>query len=561
MDDGRDDGCVQAALRTLPRALGDAAAGGCGCFFATGGDGAGGVHRSYAELHGAAIRAADVLGRLGLARGDLVALVIADAEPFLTTLCGASIAGLVPASLHPPATARDLDAYVALTATALRAARARALVTSAALVERFERVRAACPDLHVVLPDADLLAGRAADAGRLANDFDEPSLDDLAFVQFTSGATSEPKGVALTHRNLCANVNAINGPHGLATTDADSAVSWLPLHHDMGLVGMALGPLYSARPAVLLPAQAFVKRPAEWLRAISRHRATISFAPNSAYDLCVRRVKDRDLDGVDLSCWRVAGCGAEPIHAPTLAAFAERFRAVGFRETSFLSGYGLAEHVVAATFSRRGQSLRRDGDLVSCGAPLPDHRLKIVGEDGGELPERTVGEISLAGPSVMRGYYENTELTRETIRDGWLRTGDLGYLADGELYVWGRAKDLIVANGRKYHPQDLEWGIDDLAGVRRGRSVAFGTAHPPRPDRVVIVVEPNGTVEAGRLVRDVRRRMADLHGLYVDEVVIAPSGAVARTTNGKVQRALTKARYERGEIAGRSTVSRTGLSV
>ena len=281
--------------------------------------------------------------------------------------------------------------------------------------------------------------------------------------------------MALTHRNLCANVNAINGAHGLATTDADSAVSWLPLHHDMGLVGMALGPLYSARPAVFLPTHVFVRRPAEWLRAISRHRATVSFAPNFAYDLCVRRVKDLDLAGVDLSCWRVAGCGAEPIHAPTLAAFAERFRAFGFRETSFLPGYGLAEHVVAATFAPRGRPIRTDGALVSCGVPLPDHRLRIVDEHGRELPEREVGEITLAGPSVMQGYYENGALTREALCDGWLRTGDLGYLADGELYVCGRAKDLIIANGRKFHPQDLEWGVDELAGIRRGRAVAFGT--------------------------------------------------------------------------------------
>jgi fatty-acyl-CoA synthase len=323
----------------------------------------------------------------------------------------------------------------------------------------------------------------------------------------------------------------------------------------MGLVGMALGPLYSSRPAVFLPTHRFVRRPAEWLRAISRHRATVSFAPNFAYDLCVRRINDRDLSGVDLSCWRVAGCGAEPIHAPTLTAFAERFRAFGFREMSFLPGYGLAEHVVAATFAPRGRPIRTDGPLVSCGVALPDHRLRIVDEHGGELPEREVGEITLAGPSVMQGYYENGALTRETLSDGWLSTGDLGYLADGELYVCGRTKDLIIANGRKLHPQDLEWGVDELAGIRRGRTVAFGTEDADGCARLVMVVEPNGTVDGEQLVAGVRRRMADLYGLYVDDVVIAPSGTVARTSSGKVQRALTKARYERGEIAGRSAAA------
>ena len=442
---------VTSGLRTLPQALSDAAAGGHGCRFLTAGGG--GVHRSYAELRAASIGAARSLRHAGLKRGDLVALAIGDAEPFLTSLYGASMAGLVPASLHPPGATRDLDSYVDLTAGVLRAAGARALVTSAALVEGFDRVRATCPELQVVLA-WERLSAQAGQDGQDA--FDEPSLDDLAFVQFTSGATSDPKGVALTHRNLCANVNAINGPQGLATTDADSAVSWLPLHHDMGLVGMALGALYASRPAVFLPTHVFVRRPAEWLRAISRHRATVSFAPNFAYDLCVRRVKDRDLAGVDLSCWRVAGCGAEPIHPPTLAAFAGRFAAFGFRETSFLPGYGLAEHVVAATFAPRGRPLRTDGPLVSCGLPLPDHRLRIVDQDGRDVPEHEVGEIFLAGPSVMQGYYENGALTREALVDGWLRTGDLGYLADGELYVCGRVKDLIIANGRKLHPQDLE---------------------------------------------------------------------------------------------------------
>ena len=534
--------------RTLPQALRDAAAGEHGCLFLAGGAESPSVHRRYAELLHASIGVAATLRRAGLKRGDLVGLAISDAELFLTVLYGASMAGVVPASLHPPGATRDLDSYFDLTARVLRSAGARALVTNAMLVEGFERVRAACPDLAIVLA----CEGLAGQVGQVGQDGWEPSLDDLAFVQFTSGATSEPKGVALTHRNLCANVNAINGPHGLATTDADSAVSWLPLHHDMGLVGMALGPLYSSRPAVFLPTHVFVRRPAEWLRAISRHRATVSFAPNFAYDLCVRRVKDVDLAGVDLSCWRVAGCGAEPIHAPTLAAFAERFAAFGFRETAFLPGYGLAEHVVAATFAPRERPIRMDGALVSCGVPFPDHRLRIVDDEGRELPERAVGEIMLAGPSVMQGYYEHGALTSEALCDGWLSTGDLGYLADGELYVCGRAKDLIIANGRKFHPQDLEWGVDELAGIRRGRAVAFGTSDADGRTRLVMVVEPNGTVDVEQLVAGVRRRMADLYGLYVDDVVVAPSGTVARTSSGKVQRALTKARYEAGEITGRS---------
>jgi fatty-acyl-CoA synthase len=547
-----------AALRTLPEALAQGAGADAGyCFVA------GDVERrrSYADLQRAAMRTGGSLRAAGLRRGDLVGLVLPDAEQFLTSLFGASIAGLIPASIYPPSTIGDLPRYLELTAAILRASGARAVVTSRALAASFEEVRRLCPDLELILC-AENLDGAAMEPDRL------PSLDDIAFVQFTSGSTSSPKGVALTHANVSANIDAFLGPSAVAASAEDVGVSWLPLNHDMGLVGMALGALYTGRTCVLLPPESFVRRPAEWLRAITRHRATVSFAPNFAYDLCVRRVKD--LAGLDLSSWRVAGCGAEPIHPPTLAAFAEKFAPAGFRDTSFLPCYGLAEHVLAATFPPRGRRPRteivsadeltaqrvampHDGTgasvaLVSCGSALPGHRLQIVGEDGRPVKERHVGEILLAGPSVMLGYYKQDALTAQTIRDGWLRTGDLGYLSGGELFVCGRAKDIIIVNGRKYHPQDLEWAVDALGGVRRGRVVAFGATENGQADRVVIVVEPSGTVPSDVLTDTIRREISDLFGLYVAEVAIVRSGAVARTTSGKVQRAATKARYESGEL-------------
>jgi fatty-acyl-CoA synthase len=547
-----------APLRTLPEALARGAGADAGYCFVTGD---GDRRRSYAELQQAARLTAGALRAAGLRRGDLVGLVLPDAEQFLTTLFGASIAGLTPASIYPPSTTSDLPRYFELTASILRASGARAIVTTSALAPSFEEVRRLCPDLALIL-SAELFDSPALDPDWL------PSLDDIAFVQFTSGSTSSPKGVALTHANVSANIDAFLGPSGVAASAGDVGVSWLPLNHDMGLVGMALGALYTGRTCVLLPPEMFVRRPAEWLRAITRHRATVSFAPNFAYDLCVRRVKD--LAGLDLSTWRVAGCGAEPIHPPTLAAFAEKFAPVGFRDTSFLPCYGLAEHVLAATFPPRGRRPRietvsaddlteqriavpHDGAgpsvaLVSCGSPLPGHRLQIVGEDGRPVEERHVGEILLAGPSVMLGYYKQDALTAQTIRDGWLHTGDLGYLAGGELFVCGRAKDLIIVNGRKYHPQDLEWAVDALSGVRRGRVVAFAATENGQADRVVIVVEPSGTVPADVLADTIRREIRDLFGLYVDDVAVVRSGTVGRTTSGKVQRAATKARYESGEL-------------
>ena len=536
-----------ARLRTLPEALAKAARADAGYLFlsADGGgaapDAASGTYRSYADMQRLSWQVARALRDARVRRGDLVAIVLADAEQFLTTLFGASMAGVVPASLYPPSTMGELPRYLEQTARLLRACSARVVVTSRTLAPSFEAARASCPDLALVLAREDFDGDAPEPAA-------PPSLDDIVLVQFTSGSTSRPKGVALSHRNLAANVDAINGPAGLATTDADIGVSWLPLNHDMGLIGMALGPLFSARRGVLLPPHVFVKRPGEWLRAISRHRATISFAPNFAYDLCVRRVKDKDLEGLDLSCWSVAGCGAEPIHPPTLAAFAEKFAPAGFRATSFLPCYGLAEHVLAATFPPRHRAPRVEDAFVSCGSPLPGHMLRIVDEEGRPAADGQIGEIALAGPSVMLGYYNDAELTRQTIRDGWLYTGDLGYLSNGELFVCGRVKDVIIVNGRKFHPQDLEWAVDDLAGVRRGRVVAFGTMQRGGPDRIVVVAEPSGTVPSDVLIDAIRRRISDDFGLYVDEVALVPSGTVGRTTSGKVQRAATKARYERDEL-------------
>jgi acyl-CoA synthetase (AMP-forming)/AMP-acid ligase II len=558
------------AVRTLPAALAAAAHGEAGyIFLAPGGE----TRRSYADVYELSQRVASALCALGLRRGDLVALVIGDPEQFLTTLFGASVAGVIPASLYPPASTSDLPRYLAATAGILRSCHARAVVTTVGLQPHFDALRASCPELRFAVT-CDAL--RAPASGPLPT----VSADDIAFVQFTSGSTSAPKGVVVTHRNLSANIDAFSGPSGVASSPSDCAVSWLPMHHDMGLVGMAIGAVYSGLPAVLLTPQAFVRRPADWLRAISRYGGTISFAPNFAYDLAVRRIKERELEGLDLSCWRVAGCGAEPVHAPTLAAFAEKFRPVGFRETSFLPSYGLAEHVLAATCAPHGRAPRIEHlgaddvtgrgvattvassdagqiTVTSCGAAFPGHQVRIADEHGRSVPERGIGEIWLAGPSVTPGYYNDAELTARTIRDGWLHTGDLGYLSKGELFVCGRLKDIIIAHGRKYHPQDLEWGIADLAGIRPGRVAAFGTVTQGNTDRTVVVVEPSGTVPSDVLTTSIRRRIVDLCGLLIDDVVLAPAGAVVRTTSGKVRRAAIKLRYEQGDLEA-AAEDRTG---
>src|SRR5215467_8143483 len=522
------------------------------------------TYRPYSDLYDAALRVAGSLAALGLGPGDLVAIIVGDPESFLTTLFGASMAGVVPASLYPPAMTGDLPSYLDATMRVLQACNAVAVITTSALLPHVDTLRALCPALSMVVP-FDALQGPAMTTANT------PPPSEIAFVQFTSGSTATPKGVVITQQNLFANITAFSNA-GVHVCADDVAVSWLPLYHDMGLVGMALGALYIAADAVVMTPEAFVKRPIEWLRALSRYKGTISFAPNFAYDLAVRRVKDADLAGLDLSSWRVAGCGAEPIHASTLSAFAAKFRACGFRETSFQPSYGLAEIVLAATMSPPGRRLHVERlladdvtvrriathangshaetvSVVACGTPLPGHEVRILDEDGRPLPDRHIGEIVLAGPSVSPGYYNDADTTRATIRNGQLFTGDLGYLSNGELFVCGRVKDLIIVNGRKYHPQDLEWGVADLAGIRRGRVVAFGTTSDRGSDRTVVIAEPSGTVPASELTEAIRRRIVDICGLVVDDVLLVPSGTVARTTSGKVKRSATKMLYERGDLA------------
>jgi acyl-CoA synthetase (AMP-forming)/AMP-acid ligase II len=335
---------------------------------------------------------------------------------------------------------------------------------------------------------------------------------------------------------------------------------------------MAIGSMYFEVTTTILSPRLFLQRPVEWLRALSEHGGTISFAPNFAYGLCARRAKDSDLEGLDLSRWRIAGCGAEPIQEETLRAFARRFAPLGFSAAAFLPCYGMAEHTLAISFPRPGTGLTVDtvhGGLlrgrgravacppadpdalrvVSCGQAFPGHAIRIVDDLGAPLPDRAVGEIVVSGPSVMQGYESAPAVTRAALRDGWLHTGDLGYLSGGELFVCGRKKDVIVVNGKKYHPQDIEWAAGDVSGVRRGNVVAFGEGafHAGR-ERVVIVAESTGAVPAEDLERRIRGRVAEATGLTVERIVVAPPGTLPKTTSGKLQRSRTREAWKSGTL-------------
>ena len=419
----------------------------------------------------------------------------------------------------------------------------------------------------------------AANAGPFEN---QARPDENGLIQFTSGSTSHPKGVVLHHENLGANVEGITGPDGLDVREGDVGVSWLPLFHDMGLIGIVMGGIHARIPLVLMPSLLFLKRPNEWLRTITRHRATLSFAPNFAYELCVRRGAGHANNGIDLSTWRVAGCGSEPIRPETLELFTQTFADRGFRANAYLPCYGLAESTLAATFHALGTPWRFDTvcskalreeqravpceagqenavRLVSCGRPFPGHQVRIADSHDRPLPERSVGEILLRGPSVMQGYYKDARHSAEALRGGWLHTGDLGYVAEGELYVCGRKKDLIIVHGRNYHPQDLEWVASEVDGVRRGNVVAFCTADPNGGERVVLIAESRGRADAEAVAAEIRRRVQEASGLHLYDVRVLPKGAIPKTTSGKVQRGRLKARYESGQPLHVATEPRTVL--
>ncbi len=515
---------------------------------------------SFEHLYRRALSGAGRLIAEGLRPGDRVALVIPDVSAFIEAFFAVQTAGLVPVPLVPPAQAGDVATFGRQTRQLLIASRAAAVLTTADVAPLLDLPDVPRP-LRLLFVDA-LASGPALAAPVPV------AATATALLQFTSGSTAAPKGVVLSHRNLLTNVSNIAGPHGLNVTPDDVGVSWLPLYHDMGLIGMLLTAVWCGNHAVIMSPVLFLKRPTLWLDTISRHRATVSFAPNFAYELCLRRVKPSQIEALDLSSWRVAGCGAEPIRPDTLQAFADRFAAAGFRASAFMPSYGLAEHSLAVTMAQDGIVVDRvdagrlghdsvavpvqNGSpavrIVGCGRPFPDHEVRIVSEAGMPLPDRHVGHVIARGASVMRGYFDDDDATTAALRDGWLDTGDLGYMTDGVLFVCGRTKDVIIRQGRKYHPPDLESAIADVDGLRPSGVVVFAVSRIDEADEVVAVLEARASLTTDRVVDAVRRRVRETAGLEIDRVVVAPPGTIPRTTSGKVRRGETRARLEAGTL-------------
>jgi 1-acyl-sn-glycerol-3-phosphate acyltransferase len=410
--------------------------------------------------------------------------------------------------------------------------------------------------------------------------------DDVAFIQYTSGSTGQPKGVALTHANLLANVRAM--AIAVQATPRDVFVSWLPLYHDMGLIGAWLGSLLVGFPLFVMSPLAFLARPRRWLEAITRYGGTLSAGPNFAYELCLKRLADDDLAGLDLRSWRLAFNGAEAVGPDTVRRFSERFAACGLAPTAMTPVYGLAEASVGLLFPPLGRVAPIDciererfsrerralpasaGDatalrFVACGRPLPGHEVRIVDAEGRELGERSEGRLEFRGPSATSGYWRNPEQTARLLHDGWLDSGDRAYAAEGDIYLTGRVKDIVIRGGRNLYPQEIEEAVGAVDGIRKGCVAAFGSAdRDSGTERLVVLAE----VPAQRLrdaaglaaLRDaVGRAVVGAIGEPADAIVLAPPHTVLKTSSGKVRRSACRERYERGELAPATASARRQL--
>jgi fatty-acyl-CoA synthase len=399
---------------------------------------------------------------------------------------------------------------------------------------------------------------------------------DLCYIQFSSGSTRHPHGVQITQSTLMANLAGMTGPAGLDVVPGDRAVSWLPLYHDMGLIGFTMAPLSSQLSIDYLTPRDFARRPTQWLNLISRNRGTIAYSPSFGYDLATRRVANQLPTDFDLASWRHAGIGGDMIRPDVLDRFAQTFERVGFDRKAFIPSYGMAEVCLAITFCPHGTGVRTDAidraalaadqravpaadptderrarRFVLCGKVLPGHRLEVRGADGKVLADREVGRIFVKGPSIMPGYFGEPEATREVLSDdGWLDTGDLGYTLAGEVVVTGRAKDLIIVNGRNVWPQDIEWAIEARKVVKNGDSAAF-SIDMVDGERVVVAVLARVAGEEARqaLARDVAGAVREAIAVDCDVVLVPPTVGLPTTSSGKLSRARTKANYLAGFYA------------
>ncbi len=522
---------------------------------------------TYGALDRSARAVAAGLMQRGLRPGERVGLMLPTEPGFFAAFFGVLYAGAIPVPIYPPFRPSQIEDHLRRQSGILRNAEASLLITSPEVGAVGRLLRGLVASLRAVVTAGDVATAEPLDAPLSATP------EAIALIQYTSGSTGDPKGVVLSHANLLANIRAMG--QALEASSEDVVASWLPLYHDMGLIGCWLGSLYFGAPATIMPPLAFLADPARWLRAIHRRRATISAAPNFAYELCLKLVRDEDIAGLDLGSLRRLANGAEPVSPDTIRRFAQRFAPYGLRANAIAPVYGLAESVVALAFPPPGRApvidrIDRDSlatrglavpvgpdaaealELVACGQPIPGHEIRVVDETRRELPERQEGRVQFKGPSATAGYFRAPEKTRALFDGAWLETGDRGYIAAGDVYITGRIKDMIIRAGRHLYPQELEELVGTVEGVRRGCVAAIASPDPRSgTERLVVVAETRMRDPAAR--EELRRRIIEasraiLPDMPPEEVVLAPPHAIPKTSSGKLRRAATRALYESGGL-------------
>jgi len=520
---------------------------------------------TYGMLYEAALGYAARLSEAGLVPGQTVAIMLPTSREYLYSFYGVLLAGGIPVPLYPPARLSTIEDHMTRHVGILKNAGATLMITIPEAKALVFLLQAQVESLRVVMTPAEF-----ADASGSGFSPVRGRGGDIAFLQYTSGSTGNPKGVVLTHDNLLANVRTMG--RAARVTSADVFVSWLPLYHDMGLIGGCFATLYHGFPVVLMSPLAFLAKPAQWLWAIHRHRGTISGGPNFCYELCLRRIDERDVEGLDLSSWRFAFNGAEPVSPETLNAFENRFARFGLRPTALAPVYGLAECSVGLAFTPPGERWRMDTldrdtfartgraipaepgkaaplHVVDCGRTIPEHDVRVVDAAGVELPDRHEGRLQFRGPSATSGYYRSPEVTKRLFDGEWLNTGDRAYLSEGRLYITGREKDIIIRGGRNISPYELEEAVSGLAGVRRGCVAAFGSPDPESGTERLVVLAETRDPDPSRheaIRSEINRLALGLLGAPVDQIVLAPPHSVPKTSSGKIRRGAAREYYERG---------------
>ena len=512
--------------------------------------------------------AADLVRR-GVRKGDRVALVLPTSPEFVECFFGVLCAGAIPVPLYPPLRLGKLDEFHRRTTAMLKAVDAAMVVTD----ERIRRF------LGVAVANSSPVLGcvTASSLGGPISDAVEVAADDVAVIQFSSGTTNDPKPVALTHANLLSNLATLKH-YITADGSRPVGVTWLPLYHDMGLIGNLLSVFYFQGKLVLLPPELFVAVPGAWLRAISRHRGTITAAPNFAFGLCLKRISDDELEGVDLSSWSICLNGAEAVSAAAQRRFSERFGRWGFRAESFTPCYGMAEASLAVTFKALGTSFKTLGvegdrlasegivepggkEIVSAGPPLAGMGVEVRDDHGTAQPPGHVGHIFVSGPSIMAGYFGRPDLTNRVLQDGWLNTGDRGFIHDGELYVCGRQKDIVIVRGANHAPEEFEAALEGLPGVRTGCAVAVGFVPPGDDDEALAMLVETTSDATPDLAQDVASRVQQNTGILPAHVELLAPGTLPRTSSGKLRRREALNQWLTGKLTPPKKVTAARLLV